>query len=235
MSESRIWGVVPAAGAGRRMGAKRPKQYLPLAGATVLHHSLRILLSESRIAGVAVPLSPDDTRWRSEPMSNESRVHACEGGGERAESVLKALRHLCRAVQADRHDWVLVHDAVRPCLAAADLSRLIETVVDSGTGGVLGRPVADTLRHVDRENLSRGTVSRDGLWRAFTPQMFRLGDLQAAIESMLEGGQVPTDEAAAMENGGFSVRLVEGREDNLKITWPGDLERAETILSGARQ
>lgn len=234
----RCWAVLPAAGTGSRMGSDIPKQYLPLSGATLIEHSLRALLCCDQIAGVVVPLHAEDHRAAQLPVFQDTRVRCVEGAGQRSESVLAGLRALCDnafttpfvgpAPCAD--DWVLVHDAARPCLTQGDLARLISAVIDTGLGGILAQPVVDTIKRADAEEHVQVTVDREGLWRAQTPQMFALGELIQALEVALTEGRIVTDEASVMEQAGLPVQLVPGSASNLKVTVAEDLPLAEFFM-----
>lgn len=227
---NRIWAVVPAAGVGARMEADRPKQYLELLGRTVLEHTIEILLSESVIEQVAVAISAEDPYWGKLPVAGNTKLSVCEGGQERCHSVLNGLNAL-KALGADEQDWVMVHDAARPCLRDEDLSRLIHSVTIKGQGGILAVPVRDTMKLSDGSGKQiDATVDRSNMWHALTPQMFRIGELGSAIEQALEDGFVVTDEASAMEHAGQSPLLVRGHADNIKITIPEDLALAEFFL-----
>ncbi len=230
-AEGRYWAVVPAAGAGRRMGSETPKQYLELNGRLVIDHTLQALLDHPRISGVYVALSPDDGWWGNSAFVRHPKVVRVNGGAERCHSVLNALQLLQQT--AEEGDWVLVHDAARPCLQHSDLDALMDQLKDHPVGGLLGVPVRDTMKRTDSEGLVRETVSRDGLWHAYTPQMFRLGLLKGALEDALAKGVLVTDDASAMELAGHGPQMVEGRSDNIKITRPGDLELAAFYLQQA--
>jgi 2-C-methyl-D-erythritol 4-phosphate cytidylyltransferase len=223
-----FWAVIPAAGVGRRMAADRPKQYLQLAGRTVLEHTLDIFIHHPRITGLAVAIGADDPFFGELPVRTDKPLMVVHGGGERCHSVLNALHVLKGQAVAD--DWVLVHDAARPCLSREDLDRLLETLENDPVGGVLATPVSDTLKRSDDSGRVRDTVDRSHLWRAFTPQMFRLGMLTQALESALSEGALVTDDASAMERAGHPPRLVEGSPTNIKITTPEDLRLAEFFL-----
>lgn len=227
----RFWAVIPAAGTGMRMDSAIPKQYLALAGRTVIEHVLSCFLSYPRVVGITVAVASNDSYWRQYlPRSQVKPVRVIEGGKERANSVLNALVSLRDELSED--DWVLVHDAVRPCLHPGDIDRLVRTLAQDPVGGILATPLADTVKRVDEDNMISETPVRQGLWRAFTPQMFRYGLLMTALEAALKLGHLPTDEAAAMEaQHKGQVRVVEGRGDNLKITRPEDIAIAEAILS----
>jgi 2-C-methyl-D-erythritol 4-phosphate cytidylyltransferase len=210
------------------MGATRPKQYLPLAGQPVLQRSLDCLLALPGLQQVVVALAADDDDWPTLAAASDPRVRVARGGAERCDSVLAGLSVLAEVASPD--DWVLVHDAARPCLAPQDLQRLVDSLVEDAVGGLLALPVADTVKRVDADARVVETVDRTDLWLAQTPQMFRLGMLSAALRRALEQHQPVTDEASAMEWAGFQPKLVEGSPTNIKITRPGDLILAESFL-----
>jgi len=224
-----FWAVIPAAGAGRRMGGAIPKPYQPLAGRLVIEHTLARFIGHRKIAGIVVAVGAGDERWPSLKFASAKPLITVIGGRERCHSVFNALEHLKNVARED--DWVLVHDAARPCLHADDLDKLMTTLGDDPVGGILAVPVRDTLKRVDPENRIDQTVDRTALWHALTPQMFRLEVLRAALQAAIEADATVTDEAAAVERTGLRPRLVEGRGDNIKITHPQDLELAERILS----
>ncbi len=224
----RYWAVVPAAGAGRRMASAVPKQYLPLAGSTVIERTLGRLLDHPAIAGVWVALSPEDGWWGDLPLASDLRVMRVAGGAERSDSVLQALRAMEGRVEPG--DWVLVHDAARPCVRRCDLDLLINELREEPVGGLLGSPLHDTVKRVASGGEVLGTVPRSELWRAFTPQMFRYRLLRESLESAVAQGVAITDDASAMELAGHRFRMIEGAPDNIKITRPEDLELAEYLL-----
>ena len=229
MSDSaRYWAVVPAAGVGSRMASDVPKQYLPLAGRTVIEWSLQALLNCASIQRVVVAVAPTDARFASLACASNTRIRTTIGGDHRAASVLSGLQTL--VAEAHDDDWVLVHDAARPCLAHDDLLRLLDELSNDEVGGILAVPVADTLKAADGEQRVSKTVPRDNLWRALTPQMFRYGVLRRALQTAAEKGLAVTDESSAVEALGFKPRLIAGRADNIKITVPEDLQIAERIL-----
>lgn len=210
------------------MGASLPKQYRQLAGRPLLAHSLTALTAHAGIDAVYVVLAPRDTEW--EPFSargewGRARPLFC-GGETRARSVANGLRILQELAGVAEHDWVLVHDGARPCLDAVQLGRLVGEVADDPVGGILAVPVADTLKRGDDDRRITGTVSRDRVWIAQTPQMFRLGILRRALSTSLD----VSDEAAAVEALGMRPLLVPSDPGNLKVTWPADLLLAELIL-----
>ncbi len=227
-SSPRFWVVIPAAGSGMRMGATVPKQYLPLAGRTVIEHSLARLAALPGVAGLVVALAADDPYWSTLKLQLDVPVQRVTGGTERCHSVLAALTWLLGV--ADAHDWVLVHDAARPCVRHADLQRLLDTLIDDPVGGLLAIPARDTKKRADASGRVLQTVDRTDLWKAQTPQMFRLGALREALSSAIAAGKLVTDEASAMEQAGLMPRLVEGHSDNIKITRPEDLVLAEFYI-----
>lgn len=222
------WVVVPAAGRGSRMGSALPKQYLSLFGRSVIHHTLDRLARHPEVSGMVVALSRDDPHWQGWRELRGKPVLRCEGGGQRADSVLAGLRALPAAVR--ERDWVLVHDAARPCLRQDDLSRLLDHGRAHGVGAVLAAPVRDTLKRATPSGEIAGSEPRELLWRALTPQLFRRATLTRALESALAAGASVTDEAMAIERLGLKPLLVEGAEDNLKITTSADLPIAEFLL-----
>ncbi|MFN2309925.1 MAG: 2-C-methyl-D-erythritol 4-phosphate cytidylyltransferase [Gammaproteobacteria bacterium] len=225
---TRLWAIVPAAGIGRRMGAELPKQYLRLGDRTVLEHSLAALGALESLAGVVVVIANGDPHWPGLRCPLTCPVWVAPGGAERADSVLNALQ-LLRGQAAD-DDWVLVHDAARPCVRAEDLRRLLDAVRDDPVGGLLAVPVRDTMKQADGEDRSVATLDRGRLWHALTPQMFRLGVLREALIAAHTDGLRVTDDASALEHIGRRPRLVEGHADNIKITRPEDLALAEFFL-----
>lgn len=230
MSHSKLWLIVPAAGIGQRMQADCPKQYLSLDNRFILDITLSRMLESGLFAGCMVPLHSEDRWWQNTDASKDKRIQTCNGGSERADSVLSALEAL--AGQAGASDWVLVHDAARPCVHPADLSSLVAAVSEHPVGGILAAPVADTLKQAEAGERAKitGTVDRSRLWRALTPQMFRYSMLTEALERALREKQPVTDESSAMEFSGNMPVLVEGRSDNIKITVPADLDLAGFIL-----
>jgi 2-C-methyl-D-erythritol 4-phosphate cytidylyltransferase len=223
------WVIVPAAGSSRRMASSGPpKQYLQLAGRSVIEWALAPFLERPDCYRVVVVIAEQDRQWSEHPLAQHSKISTAIGGAERVESVRAGLRALVALANED--DWVLVHDAARPCLRATDLSRLIDQLADDRVGGLLGVPVVDTLKRADANDGVTATVSRESLWRALTPQMFRYGVLDRALRAAQDAGVAPTDEAQAVEALGLQPRLVRGDPDNIKITLPEDIERAERLL-----
>lgn len=224
------WALVPAAGSGRRFGGDVPKQYLRVGGMPLIEHALRALLAYPGIDGVVVALAAGDAHWPGWSSLHGKPVRTCVGGGERADSVLAALRALPDGVADD--ELLLVHDAARPNLQASDIGRLIDVAHDCADGAILAAPVRDTLKRADPDARIQVTEPRAMLWRALTPQAFRRDLLQRALASAQAAGVAVTDEAMAVERLGLHPLLVEGREDNLKITTPADLALAEFLLQG---
>jgi 2-C-methyl-D-erythritol 4-phosphate cytidylyltransferase len=223
---ARFWVVIPAAGVGSRMRADRPKQYLCLAGKTIIEHTLDCFVDHPGLQGLVVSLAADDPYWPVLDCANDPRIQRADGGIERADSVLAGLRRLSELGARDE-EWVLVHDAARPNLLREDLYRLLTELADDPVGGLLAVPARDTLKRAGADGRVRETIDRSVIWQAFTPQMFRLGMLRDALAGALEAGAAVTDEASALEWAGHSPRLVEGRADNLKITRPEDLQWLE--------
>ncbi|MGZ8136856.1 MAG: 2-C-methyl-D-erythritol 4-phosphate cytidylyltransferase [Methylococcaceae bacterium] len=222
----KIWAVVPAAGVGKRMNADRPKQYLQLAGKTVLEQTLLRLLEADVFSAVSVAISEEDPYWPELDISRHEKIITAAGGKERADSVLSALKSI-RNIASD-NDWVLVHDAARPCVTAADIRHLIDSLMNDEVGGILALASHDTLKNVEGRNII-GTLDRSHIWRALTPQMFRYGMLKTALQAA-EGNPAITDEASALELQGLQPKIVEGRPDNIKITRPEDLALAQFYL-----
>ena len=222
----KFWAVVPAAGVGKRMNADRPKQYLQLNDKTVIEHTLMRLLSANVFTAVAVAISEEDPYWPDLAIATHEKVITAAGGKERADSVLSALKAI-RTLASD-DDWVLVHDAARPCITATDIMHLIETLKNDEVGGILALSSHDTLKSVQGDCIV-DTLDRSYIWRALTPQMFRYGLLKTALEEA-EGNPAITDEASALELKGLKPKIVEGRPDNIKITRPEDLALAQFYM-----
>lgn len=228
-TDAKYWAVVPAAGVGKRMQSAVPKQYLKLHNQFVIDHTIGCLLAHSAISGVVVALGVDDEWWLDTKYANHADVVRADGGKERCDSVLSALHML--SSNADASDWVLVHDAARPCLRHDDIDKLILEAGVSAVGGLLGMPVKDTMKRTKPDNTIIKTIDREQLWHAFTPQMFRFGVLRDCLQQALNTDAVITDEASAMEWAGLVPVMVEGRSSNIKITRPEDLSLAGYFLS----
>jgi 2-C-methyl-D-erythritol 4-phosphate cytidylyltransferase len=227
-----IWAVLPAAGIGRRMGSTIPKQYLTIDGAPLILHALRRLSAVSEIQIIIVVIHSEDNQWaklqKSIGEEFKNRIITVRGGDERYQSVLNGLTAV--AEFADKDDWVLVHDAVRPCVRTSDIESLISKVSLHPVGGLLGSAVDNTLKKVGADLTVIETVDRESYWNALTPQMFRFAQLKASIEAVLASGEQVTDEAAAMEVAGYKPIMIAGSKDNIKITVESDLLLASQIL-----
>ncbi len=216
--------IIPAAGIGQRMANALPKQYIPLAGKPMISHVVQVFFNNPLIAGIHLALSPDDNFWRALTVEPSSRLHLhYTGGASRSETVLNTMEEM----DVDKQDWILVHDAARPGLSAGLLDRLLSKLGTDNVGGLLAMPVADTIKKSDEANQVESTVSRQNLWQAQTPQMFRYETLKQALTSF-DG--MPTDEAEAIEALGLNPKLVQGELANLKVTYPQDLALLEMIF-----
>ncbi|MBT5031447.1 MAG: 2-C-methyl-D-erythritol 4-phosphate cytidylyltransferase [Proteobacteria bacterium] len=227
---SKCWVVIAAGGSGKRMKRTVPKQYLEISGKTVIEHVMGVFLAHKIISGVVVVTAVDDSRWQKLAPSHPKFLGRVEGGVERSDSVLNGLNALSPHVGPD--DWVLVHDAARPCISKELIDRLTKKVMRHPIGGILGLPITDTIKETDHNGGIIKTVSRESMWLAQTPQMFRLQTLRGALNDLNQRGVKVTDEAAAMEFLGMRPLIVEGSETNLKITTPADLPLAEYFLEG---
>ncbi len=226
-SES-VWGIIPAAGVGKRVGAAIPKQYLELHGKSVLTWTIERLLGLENIKSVIVAISDGDEYWPELPISSHSRVQKAVGGAERCYSVLSSLNSL--SGKAGENDWVLVHDAARPCVRTIDILKLLEQCRETNNGGILAMPVRDTMKQANNTQNIESTLDRSTMWHALTPQCFRYSELKSALNNALEDGFEVTDEASAMEYAGQKPQLVEGHSDNIKITMPEDVSLASYFL-----
>ena len=229
---SQYFAIIPAAGSGSRFGAPLPKQYLTINGLPIIRHAIDALLADARIARVVVVLSPEDNDWHEGclPEQVEDRVSVIRiGGATRAESVLNGISWLANNSNVEYKDWILVHDAARPCLTPVQIDALITSLSDDPVGGLLAIPVADTVKRADSAQRVEATVDRRSLWQAQTPQMFRLDLLQRALGAI--DLAVATDESAAIEALGYAPKLVAGSLANLKVTYPADLSLATAIIN----
>ncbi len=233
MAALRFWAIIPAAGISQRMKSSVPKQYLPLADTTVIEASLSSFLQQPNITGVIVALNADDQNWDTLSVSKNEKIHTVIGGNSRAESVYNALQYLDDTLAEDQ-DFVLVHDAARPCLRHSDLDLLMQELEQDEVGGILASPMSDTLKMAEMQegsgNVVSKTLDREIIWRAHTPQMFRLGTLKKALAHCVKNNIKITDEASAIEHLGLQVKLIKGQSDNIKITHAEDLALATTIL-----
>ncbi len=230
MSDNRVtnfWVVLPAAGSGSRMKNATPKQYLTINNTTVIEHAVKVFLDNSEVKMLMICLQTGDRRFGDTRLAEHPKVETTLGGESRAESVLNGLL----ALRAHEHDWVLVHDAARPCLSNHLLERLIEQLRDDDVGGLLAVPAKDTLKQASQNQRSLATLDRSTIWQAQTPQMFRYGVLRESLIRALKQGVDITDEASAVEASGYQPKLVEGDARNLKVTTPDDLQLAEYLLT----
>lgn len=214
-----------------RLGDALPKQYLDLNGFPMIYHALAALTAVARIGKVVVVLAPGDRHWDSfgwSTLSGKLEVARC-GGASRGESVLNGLQHLASAM--DNGDWVMVHDAARPCIRVGLIEQFVDELADDPVGGLLAQPLADTLKAADDNQRVARTVPRAGLWCAQTPQMFRFGMLRDALQQMPGS----TDESQAIEAMGHAPRLVAGESANLKVTFAADLRMARMFLRGDKE
>lgn len=239
-----IWAILPAAGIGRRMGSITPKQYLTVNGTAVISCALQRLSAVAAIEKIVVVLHPDDKYWQQLNLTSitgstknsgaeftsrsDDRICCAVGGDERYQSVLNGLDHIQTEAKLD--DWVLVHDAVRPCVRSADIEKLIAELGHHPVGGLLGSPVDNTLKQVDADDSVITTVDRANLWNALTPQMFRYEILRTALQQVISNQLLVTDEASAIERLGHKPKMVAGSKDNIKITHQSDLALASNIL-----
>jgi len=225
----KYWAVIPAAGIGTRMGMEIPKQYLKVQGKSILEHTLQPFCRHPDIQGIVVALAEGDPYWDTLSIASHKKIQTTIGGVERCHSVRNSLKVL--KTLAGSNDWVMVHDAARPCLRTEDLDRLIGAVPASPGGVLLAIPVRDTMKRADHAGMVIETVERERLWNALTPQMFRISVLEEAIDRAISRNIMVTDEAQAIELSGMHPLLVEGTPDNIKITHKSDLPLAELFLS----
>ena len=226
-TQTRLWAVVPAAGSGSRFSKTELKQYQYIQNCTVLEHTVN-RLNTLDLAGCVLAIGENDNFARTLSFDHKEKLHFCLGGAERVHSVLNALIYLSDI--ADENDWVLVHDAARPCVARDSLEQLVNSAIQNNQSAILAIPVRDTLKQVHTGNQIEKTVSRELLWQAQTPQIAKLKILKNALETALANNIVITDEASALEYINYPVQVVQGRSDNIKITYPDDLELAQLIL-----
>ena len=222
--------VVPAAGIGSRMQTECPKQYLKIGDKTILEHAVASLMAHPRVAHVVIAISPTDSWFASLPLASNPNITVINGGAQRADSVLAGLNVVQNA------QWVLVHDAARPCLHSDDLARLLAITETSKIGGILAAPVRDTMKRGEPgKSLIAHTVDREDLWHALTPQLFPLELLRSCLQRALDEYASITDEASALEYCGFHPELINARADNIKVTRPEDLALAEFYLTRLTQ
>jgi len=228
-NKNKLWAIIPAAGIGQRMQSEVPKQYLRINAKTLLEHTIAVLLSYPGIEKIVVAVAKNDIRWPNiEKRLATDNITTVIGGQERYHSVYAALLMLRDIAHID--DWIIIHDAVRPCLRHEDLDRLISAVSDHAVGGLLGVKVRDTLKRTDALGRVINTIDRSNVWQAQSPQIFRMGKLLAALEKVINEQLIITDDASALEFLGEEPLMIEGHPDNIKVTQPEDLIIAERIL-----
>lgn len=230
LNQQGYWVVIPAAGAGHRFSQERPKQYWTVHHKAILQHTVDLFLAQDWLSGVVVAVAEGDSHIKQLPLYRHSRVMMVKGGATRAQSVLAALKHLQSYVKP--HDWMLVHDAVRPCLDERDLLSLRQLSHDP-VGGILATPATDTLKRVSPQHEIQQTINRTEIWLAQTPQMFRFELLLKALTHALHANLNMTDEASAIEALGFCPRVVQAQFPNPKLTYAADLATIESLLATA--
>jgi len=230
---SPVWVVIPAAGVGSRMESELPKQYLKIADKTIIEHTLECFINHPHVAGIVVALSSDDPYWKQLNIkSGLVPIYTVEGGAKRSDSVEQALDYLSMVERLEADTWVMVHDAARPCVSPSDINALLEIRSGESIGGILAMPVRDTMKRSfpDQSKISK-TESRDDLWHALTPQLFKLGPLKNALQLCREKLDTVTDEASAFEAIGEYPKLVTGGHENIKVTFPSDIQYATFLLN----
>lgn len=225
--------VIPAGGCGQRFSQEHPKQYKKINDLTILEHTLLIFLSDKRVKKLILCLQENDTFFLKSHLANHPKLHRTTAGGTRAESVYNGLVFLSKMAKPE--DWVIVHDAVRPCLHPMDLNKLIEVVSDHPVGGILAQPISDTIKKTNRDNQIEQTVDRSFLWGAQTPQVFRLQMLTQALEFCFNKGIEPTDEASALEELSCCPIVVQAKYPNPKLTTLNDWAVIEYLLCSHKE
>lgn len=230
-ASSRITAIVPAAGIGSRMKQSVPKQYLTINHITVLEHTVTALLAHPKIDHVVIALQANDPYFPTLPIAHHPQITVVEGGKTRAESVMAGLAILDENQHAH---WALVHDAARPCIQLTDIDNVITVAMNTPSGAILAQPITDTIKLANLATSAATidkTIPRENLWRALTPQCFSVELLKCCLQRALQDGAEITDEASALEYCGYSPLLINGRSDNIKITWPEDLALAQFYLN----
>jgi 2-C-methyl-D-erythritol 4-phosphate cytidylyltransferase len=227
-NSSKYWVVIPAAGVGSRMGVDKPKQYISINNKTIIEHTIDCFIHREEIEKIVIAISKEDEFWPTLAISNHDKIMTAPGGEERYQSVLNSLQALSGI--AENSDWVMVHDAARPCLNQSAIDRLIIELRTHDVGGILAMPCRDTMKRANDDGEIDKTVERESLWHAQTPQMFKYEKLLSAIEDALKNKIVVTDESMAMERLGYKPILVQGHQENIKLTHKDDLESLKTYL-----
>ena len=226
------FGIVAAGGSGARLNPETPKQYLEINKRSILEISVGTLLNSVNFKKLVVVVPKSDMEKCYFLKEKFKQIELVAGGSTRCESVFEGLKFLDSQSRAD--DWCLVHDAARPCVQTKDILELIDVLKNSNTGGVLAAPVIDTLKKINDQSQIEETIERANLWKAFTPQMFRYGVLFESIRSVLENGISVSDESQALEKMGQSICIVRGSSENIKITYPEDIKKAELFFSSLK-
>ena len=226
--DQQAWLVIPAAGMGQRMQTCVPKQYLKVCGKTILEHTLSVFDQFPNFKQIVLVISPSDIYWKKLHIKTNTKLSTTKGGQQRFDSVLNGLTSIKDQAQDD--DWVFVHDAARPCVSVDDITSLFEQLAENTVGGLLAKPVSDTLKLVNAENNCEKTIDRSNLWHALTPQVFRFKLLFDALTKAKSYAHKITDEASAVELYGASPKIVQGEASNIKVTMPDDLAMVEMIL-----
>jgi len=224
----KVWAIIPAAGIGKRMNSTIPKQYIQLAGKTILEHSVSKLLASHEVAGAIVGICANDENWNQLKIDHPRFLNSYSGGSERIHTVLNGLQYLQN--HASEKDWVLVHDAVRPCVEVEDINKLIKCGLKSESGAILAHKIVDTVKRVNEKEEIQKTLDRNELVLAATPQLFPISLLKKALTQAIEKGKISTDESAAVEALGLNPLIIEGKRTNIKITAAEDLEIAKRIM-----
>ncbi|MEM7304215.1 MAG: 2-C-methyl-D-erythritol 4-phosphate cytidylyltransferase [Pseudomonadota bacterium] len=222
------WAIIPAAGIGQRSGSNIPKQYIQISGKTILEHALTPFLDNPRIKAIVIVLNKDDSHFSDLDIHSTKEIHTVIGGDSRTQSVFNALLEIKPRITND--EYVLVHDAARPCLSNNDLDKLMDAAFSNEAGCILGAPMVDTVKKVDNDRIVK-TMDRSNLWRAYTPQMFRYELLLNALSDCINKNIPITDEASAIEVAGLMPGIVLGQASNIKVTTADDLMIAEKFLS----
>jgi 2-C-methyl-D-erythritol 4-phosphate cytidylyltransferase len=226
--KDQLWAIIPAAGSGQRLGNAVPKQYLRMLNVPVIQHAIEPFLQIRSLNKIVVVVAEHDQHWQQLPLAQHHKIVTANGAAARYQTVFNGLMAIDEL--AHENDWVLIHDAARPCIAYDDIMKLITGCQDDEVGGLLAAPIADTLKLSATNQRVMQTVPRDHLWRALTPQLFRYGTLFSALRYAINENIAITDEAMAIELLGLSPKIVPGRADNIKVTYPEDLRLAEFIL-----
>ena len=237
---TKYWAIVPAAGTGSRVGADIPKQYISIHHKTILEHTLGKLLDCKLFSGMVVAISSEDNYFQDLPLSKHKDITTVYGGADRCDSVLAALDYLTTIT--DGNDWVLVHDAARPCVSINDIHSMVEQLRQHPVGGILGIPVRDTMKRLSNNEIAESgileiekTECRENMWHALTPQMFRIEILHKALIHCRNQNLVVTDESSAIEQSGMKPVIIEGSASNIKVTQADDLQLAEFYLKQQEQ